>query len=157
MPIIIRCFRHMSIINLPFLQKNRPCIHPGLLHKLVAAKKFNQAIEHILSKDNPILIYPEAHLWPYYTKIRPFDNKSFRYPVNLNKPVFTFTTTYHKRKHSKKPKIVIYVDGPFYPDRSLDKKSAMQKLRDEVYQKMCERAKLSDYEFVKYVKRSKDD
>lgn len=122
-----------------------------------ATKNFNKAIEHVLSKNSPVLIYPEAHLWPYYTKIRPFDNKSFRYPVNLNKPVFTFTTTYHKRKHSKKPKIIIYVDGPFYPDNSLDKKSTMQKLRDEVYQKMCERAKLSDYEYVTYIKRSKDD
>lgn len=120
-----------------------------------ATKNFNKVIDYTLRKNNPILIYPEAHLWPYYTKIRPFDCRSFRYPIVYNKPVFTFTTTYHKRKHSKKTKIIIYVDGPFYPDLSLDRKVAMQKLRDQVYEKMTERAKLSDYEYVKYVKKEK--
>lgn len=120
-----------------------------------ATKNFNKAIEYTLQKNNPILIYPEAHLWPYYTKIRPFDSKSFRYPVIYDRPVFIFTTTYHKRKHSKKPKIIIYVDGPFYPDQSLDKKTAMQKLRDQVYEKMSKRAMLSDYEYVKYIKKEK--
>lgn len=122
-----------------------------------ATKNFNKAIEYVLNKNNPILIYPEAHLWPYYTKIRPFDSKSFRYAINYNKPVFTFTTTYHKRKYKKSPKIVIYVDGPFYPEQTLDKKSAQQKLRDKVYDTMCMRAKLSDYEYLKYIKRSKND
>lgn len=122
-----------------------------------ATKNFYSAIESTLNKNAPIIIYPEAHLWPYYTRIRDFSSMSFRYPVKFNKPVYTFTTTYHKRKHSKKPKIVVYVDGPFYPSFNLDPKQAQQELRDKCFNVMCERAKLSDYEYVTYEKRSKND
>lgn len=37
--------------------------------------------------------------------------------------------------------MVSYIDGPFYPDINLNKKEAQKKLRDIVYEKMCERAK----------------
>ena len=124
---------------------------------LTATKNFHNAIEHTLNKSNPIVIYPEAHLWPYYTKIRNFSTTSFRYPVKYNKPVFTFTTVYKKTKHGKKPKIEIYVDGPFYANTELPEKTAQSALHDVVYNKLQERASLSDCEFVKYIKRSKHD
>ena len=108
-------------------------------------------------KNNPIVIYPEAHLWPYYTKIRNFSSVSFRYPIKYDKPVFTFTTVYKKKKLSKKPKIEIFVDGPFYPNKSLPDKLAQTEMRNIVFNKLNERACLSDYEFVKYIKRSEHD
>ncbi len=117
-----------------------------------AAKNFNKAIDICLKHSNPIVIYPEAHLWPYYTKIRPFGDQSFVYPVKFDKPVFTFTTTYVKKKEGKKPKVVVYVDGPFFPNENLSKKERQKKLRDEVYAKLCERAKLSDYDYLTYIK-----
>ncbi len=145
-------------VSMPFLGKLTPMWGAlPLPDNLAAGKNFHQAIKYHVDKHHPIIIYPEAHLWPYYTKIRPFDSKSFRYPVEYNKPAFTFTTTYHLRKQGKRPRIDIYVDGPFYPDESLDIQSRRQKLRDEVYSKMCERASLSDYEYVKYIRRKKDD
>lgn len=122
-----------------------------------AMKNFNKAIEHILKQNNPIVIYPEAHLWPYYTKIRNFPTTSFRFPIKYNKPVFTFTTVYKKQKHKKKPKIEIYVDGPFYVNTNLPEKNAQSALHDVVYNKLKERASLSDYEFIKYIKRSEND
>ena len=122
-----------------------------------ATKNFYSAIEHSLNKNAPVVIYPEAHLWPYYTKIRPFTHLSFRYPVKYNKPVFTFTTTFHKRKFSKKPRLEIYVDGPFYPNTELTSKEQQLELRNLCYNKMCERAKQSTYEFITYVQRRKDD
>jgi len=48
--------------------------------------------------------------------------------------------------------MVSYIDGPFYPDMSLNKKDAQNKLRDIVYEKMVERAKNSNVEVVKYIK-----
>ena len=146
---------NLSIPVIGFLTKQWGAL--PLPDDLQATKNFYSAIESTLNKNAPILIYPEAHLWPYYTKIRPFTSLSFRYPVKYNKPVYTFTTTFHKRKFSKKPRLEIYVDGPFYPDTSLPTKEAQQKLRDLCYNKMCERAKLNTYEFVKYEKRSKND
>lgn len=120
-------------------------------------KKFNAAIAEAIGKKHWIAVYPEAHIWHYYTKIRPFPATSFAYPVKLGAPVFSYTMTYKKKKLSKHPKRVVYIDGPFFPDESLPHKQAVQKLRDEVYAAMCERAKLSDCEYIKYVYKPKDE
>lgn len=122
-----------------------------------AMKKFNAALETLISRKRWIAIYPEAHIWPYYTKIRPFPNVSFSYPVKLDCPVFSYTTVYKKRKHFKKPKIEIYIDGPFFPDKELTAKQSAAKLRDEVYAAMLESAKNSNCEYIKYVYRPKEE
>lgn len=118
-----------------------------------ATRNFIKCIETRIRQKRVINIYPEAHIWPFYTKIRPFKSTSFRYPVEYNTPVFCFTNVYKKRKHSKNPKIETYIDGPFYPDLSLSKAEAKQKLRDEVYNTMVERSKLNDVEIIKYIKK----
>lgn len=123
---------------------------------LDATKNFYSAIEHTLNQNNPVVIYPEAHLWPYYTKIRPFSNLSFRYPVKYDKPVFTFTTVYKLKKLGKKPKVEIHIDGPFFVDKTLPTKEAQEKLRNDCYNAMVERSKLSDYEYVTYERRTND-
>ena len=122
-----------------------------------ATKNFNIAIQYHLTKNRPILIYPEAHLWPYYTKIRNFNSTSFRYPIKFNKPVYTFTTVYKLKKHGKKPKTEIYVDGPFYANLSTNTKESQNKLRDVIFFKMLERSKNSNYNYVNYIKRSNKD
>ncbi len=124
-------------------------------NNIQATKNFYQAIEYTLKKNNPIIIYPEAHLWPYHTKIRNFPNTSFRYPIKYTNPVFTFTTIYKLKKIGKKPKIEIYVDGPFYPNKDLNFKDAQQELWNVVYAKLSERAKLSNYEYVNYIHQEK--
>lgn len=122
-----------------------------------AMKRFNAAIEEaVVEKKHWVAIYPEAHIWHYYTKIRPFPQTSFAYPVKCGAPSFAYTMTYQKRKHSKYPKRVVYVDGPFFPDKTLPPKEAAKKLRDEVYAAMCERAKLNTCEYIKYVYRPKE-
>ena len=121
-----------------------------------ATKNFYSYLEKVLNKNNPILIYPEAHLWPYYTKIRNFSSASFRYPVKFNKPIFCFTTIYKSNKN-KKPKVEIYIDGPFYPNLNLNEKQSQQQLRDLVYSKMQKRSELNNYEHINYVKKEKAD
>jgi len=124
---------------------------PGSVKQTV---KFKKAIE-VLIKDKKecITIYPEAHIWKYYTKIRPFKDVSFRYPAELDAPSFAATTVYRKRRILKRPRVDVYVDGPFYPDMELPLKERQKKLRDQVYDAMCERAKLSDCEYIRYVKK----
>jgi 1-acyl-sn-glycerol-3-phosphate acyltransferase len=154
-PHIICC---SSNVNIPFI--GRLMKMWGALpipNTIQATKNFHQAIEECLSRNQPIIIYPEAHLWPYYTKIRPFDNISFRYPIKYNKPIYIFTTTYVKRKFFKKPKTVIYVDGPFYHNNQLPPKQSQQKLRDDVFNVMNERSKMSNYAYTIYEKRSNND
>ena len=113
-------------------------------------KNFLTAIKYHIQKGHSITIYPEAHIWPYYTKIRPFKSVSFKYPFELDKPVFCITNTYQKRGKNK-VKITSYIDGPFWINKELKtKQEQKQDLRDRVYNKMVERSKDSDYEFIKY-------
>lgn len=142
-PILGNCLKMWGALPLP--------------NTISSTKNFYDAIDYRLKKNNPILIYPEAHLWPYYTKIRNFSSASFRYPVKFNKPVFTFTTVYKLKKIGKKPKVEIFVDGPFYPDLSLPDKQAQEKLRNEIFNQMNERSKNSNYEYLKYIKRGTND
>ena len=114
-------------------------------------KNFLKAIEFYINKKKNISIYPEAHIWPYYTKIRNFKSVSFKYPIMLNTPTYCATTTYKKRKNGK-VKIIVYVDGPFLPDANINKKEAEIKLRNEVYETMVKRAKQSNIEIIKYIK-----
>ena len=119
-----------------------------------AMKNFLNTIEEKINKKYAITIYPEAHIWPYYTKIRPFKSVSFKYPVELDKPVFCMTNTYQKRgKKGDKVKIVSYIDGPFYADKSIQNlKQQKEELRNRVYECMVERSKKSDIEVITYVK-----
>lgn len=145
---------HPNNVSMPYLGKITPSLGAiPLPDNLDATRNFIDCLKYRVSKKNAICIYPEAHIWPYYTKIRPFKDLSFRYPVEFDKPIVVFTNVYLKRKHSKNPKIVTYLDGPFYPDLNLSKKEARQKLRSEAYEAMVLRSKLNNVEIIKYVKR----
>lgn len=121
---------------------------------LEAKAHFFECINKKLKEKASITIYPEAHIWPYYTKVRPFVKDSFIYPVDDNIPVFSGTTCYQKRKHHVRPRIIYVIDGPFYPDPTLTKAENAQKLRDEVYNAMNNATKkYSTYEYYHYEKK----
>lgn len=121
-----------------------------------ATKNFLNCLSYLISKNQPIIIYPEANLWPFYTNIRKFSDSAFRYPAEFNVPIFTFTTTYHKRKLRKTPKIIVFIDGPFYADQNLTLNQKKQELKNFAYNQMLKRAKLNTCEFIKYERRSND-
>ncbi len=116
---------------------------------LQASKNFFKAIETRINQGHSVLIYPEAHVWPNYTKIRPFSDSSFKYPIKHETPVFAFTTTYQKKKHHGF-RTVIYVDGPFNAPKDLSPKDQQMNLHDQVIQAMNERAKKSNFEKFGY-------
>lgn len=121
-------------------------------------KNFLQALELRHQQGRVILIYPEAHIWPYYTDIRPFVDTSFYYPVKFNAPVIAFVTTYQKRKFDKynkrKPKAIVTISDAFFPDSTLLRKVAQKKLRDEVYQWMITTAHQKDnYAYIQYIQK----
>jgi len=118
---------------------------------MAATRNFSAAIEERIKQGSAIFIYPEAHIWPYYTKIRPFSDASFSYPIKYKTPTFCFTNTYQKKGKRAHPQIVTYIDGPFYPDSTLPMRKQRKLLRTEVYMTMCERAKSSNVEWIKYI------
>ncbi len=116
-------------------------------------KAFLHCVETRIKEGNAVIVYPEAHIWPFYTKIRPFSYEAFRYLANPKKPMFVLTNCYQKRKFFKRPRIVTYADGPFYPNPNLSSIEAAKELRNIAYETMCRRAeKYSNCEYIKYIK-----
>lgn len=146
---------HPNNVSMPFLGRVTPYMGAlPLPDDLEAAKNFVRAVEDAFERKNCIMIYPEAHIWPYYTKIRPFPDLSFRYPVKCQSPVFCLTNTYQKQRFFKRPRLVTYLDGPFFPDPTLPPRSQRKALRDAVYQTMVERSQNSNYEKIQYKKKT---
>ncbi len=117
-------------------------------------KEFTKGIADRVRKKRCILVYPEAHVWPWCTFIRPFSEAPFHYPVDLDVPSFCMTTTYRKPRHGKKPRAVVYIDGPFFPQRDKGRKEAIRLLHDEIFSCMRKRSRKSDYEYVTYTRNS---
>ena len=118
-------------------------------------KEMLDCINHRIAKNKGfITIYPEAHIWPYYTGIRDFKAGSFSYPCYTDTPVFAMTNCYQKKLIGKHPKVVTFVDGPFYPDKNLPMKERKEKLRKQCYDTMVKRAKEnSTYSYIVYEKK----
>ena len=149
---------HPSNVSMKFLGNITPYLGALPLPDTKGAyKSFTEAIETRIKQRKCIIIYPEAHIWPYYTGIRPFPDTSFAYPIKHDVPTFCFTNTYQKRRFSKKPRVVTYIDGPFYPNTDLSPKEQRKHLRDQVYECMCDRAKLSNVEVIRYQRRKSAD
>lgn len=145
---------HPNNVSMPVLGKITPSLGAlPLPDDMTAYKSFVKAIEQRIKENKAVVIYPEAHIWPFYTKIRPFVDTSFQYPIKLDVPSFCFTNTYQKRRFSKKPKIVTYIDGPFFPNRNLSIREQRADLRNQIYSCMCKRAESSTVAWIEYIKK----
>ena len=107
-------------------------------------------IKHVINKKRKVLMYPEAHIWPYCNWIRHYTPTSFKYPVMTDSPIIVCTTCFVPSKPNKKPKKVIYVDGPYYPNTNLPFDQAVEDLRNQCFEVMDARAK--KYSTVEYIK-----
>ena len=158
-----RIFTIISPVNLkiPGIGKYLPMIGGLPLGKTAEEKKaFNEAVDKRLAQKKCLVIYPEAHVWPYTTKIRKFPagDRSFKYAVRNDLPIFTMTTTYHKRKDLRKgdlPRMDIYLDGPFYPNVEKGEDEARAELAKKAYESMVKYSKKNTYEYFKYIKKTK--
>lgn len=145
---------HPNNVSMPVLGRITPYLGAlPLPSNLKAMRHFREAIRTRIQQNNVIVIYPEAHIWPFYTGIRDFPATSMKYPVELDVPSFAMTTTYRKRRFGKKPRTVTYLDGPFYPDQNLPPRARAQALRDQIYGAMVARSRESDYEYIRYIKK----
>ena len=132
-------------------------------YNMESMKKMINTVSKRYQEGGCITIYPEAHIWPYYTGIRPFKSASFAYPVILDAPTVAMVVTYRKRRWPfrlffKHPAITIYCSDPMYPNPTLSKKAAKEDLRNRVYNWMKETAeKNSTYEFIHYEKNPVKD
>lgn len=116
-------------------------------------KDFLHTVETRMEQGHAVIVYPEAHVWPYYTKVRPFDEQAFSYLIKPQKPMFVLTNCYQKRWYLKRPQIVTYADGPFYPNPELTRYESAKEMRDIAFNTMSERLKKHNTcEYIKYIK-----
>ena len=132
---------------------------PSTIHGM---RKFTEVIERRYKEKRCITVYPEAHIWPYYNKVRPFSTTSFSYPAKLHSPVMAAVTVYRKRtgllSFVKMPARTICVSEPIYPKDDLTVKENSVYLHDEVYKFMCEKTDTPDnYEYIHYELKKKDN
>ena len=121
-------------------------------------RAFRDAVEQRCRQNKVITIYPEAHIWPYYTGIRNFPASSFEYPVRTNAPCVAFAVTYRQRRFLKMlpPLMTITLSEPFYPDTALCEKQAKQKLRNEVFSFLADTVSSPEnYRYISYIKTAK--
>lgn len=124
-----------------------------------AMPEFIRSVETRWKQRGCVSIYPEAHIWPFYTKIRNFSTVSFRYPARLNAPVLAMVTTYRKRRGLYRlfgrPAMTVTISDPIEPDEKLSVKEKMEYLRNEVYRFMTEVSEREEnVEYIKYVRRT---
>lgn len=119
-------------------------------------KNFLKAIETHHKKCN-ITVFPEAHIWPYYTGVRSFTDTSFSYPAKYFAPTFAFFTAYTPPKGFlapfRKTNVTVYISDAIFPDEGLPLKERKKNVRDKVYAFMLEKSKLSTYKVIDYVKK----
>ncbi len=150
MPRHVYVIVHPNNVSMPVLGRITPWLGAlPLPDDAAAGRHFWEAVRTRVTQGCPVCIYPEAHIWPYYTGIRPFTDASFAYPVMLHKPVYCFTNTY-MRWHRKGVRLCTWVDGPFYPDETLPPAARRAKLRDEVLAAMRARAACNEVTVIDY-------
>lgn len=142
---------HANNVSMPFLGRVTPSMGAlPLPDDAAATRNFIRAVTTRIEQGKTVCIYPEKHIWPYYTDIRPFRSDSMRYPAKLLTPVFCFTNTYTKKRRGKGVRIVTYIDGPFFPDETLPIAERKEKLRQDAYTAMKKRAEKSTVRVIEY-------
>ncbi len=140
-------------LGIPVLGKILPMLGGlPIPESLNGMKDFLTAVQYEIERKRCVIIYPESHVWPWCNFVRLYPDTSFRFPVMNQVPAFCMTTTYQKPRHGTKPRITVYLDGPFYPHPELGMKKARKQLHDEVYACMQKRSKNSTYAYIKYEK-----
>jgi 1-acyl-sn-glycerol-3-phosphate acyltransferase len=146
-------------LHIPGIGKFLPALGALPLGKNPEQKAaFNKAVDTRLKQKKCLVIYPEAHVWPYYTGIRKFPagDRSFKYPARNLLPIFTMTTTYQKsrKKGQARPDMTVYLDGPFYPDPKKTEDENRAILAEKAYESMLKYSKRSNYEYFQYRKKT---
>ena len=116
-------------------------------------RKMKDAIKTLVDKKEIVLIYPEAHIWPYYTHIRNFQSVSFSYPAEFNKPVLPAVTVW-RGKPNKKPKQTVVIGEPIYPNPELSVSENKKYLHEQcLYQMKLISSSYEQAEYIKYIKK----
>lgn len=146
MPIVRNLTRALGYLPLPL---------KGDLKNQIALA---DSMEYYINKRQYVLIYPEAHIWPYYTKVRSFRDGSFNYPAKCNAPVVPVVTTWRKPLIGKTPRQTLYILKPIFPQEDKTITENKTYLHEETLKAMQEFAdSVPQYEYIKYIKKEETE
>ena len=117
-----------------FMMRN--CNTLPLSSNIQTMKKFLQAVRTVLQEGNCILIYPEQSMWWNYRKPKPMKTGAFDMAVKNNVPVipcFITMKDLDRLDGDGLPAMEYtpHLGAPLYPDPSLSKPEAKEKLRQQ--------------------------
>lgn len=116
-----------------------------LVPRLDAQKNFWKACSQLLNKKKTfVVVYPEASLWLYYEKVRPFMNGAFHMAVKNNVPVVPMFISFKKtgkfdKNGVEKRRACVSILKPIYPRPELSEKENINNLRETSYQMMAQK------------------
>lgn len=119
-----------------FLMRN--CYTLPLSSDIRCAAKLSRAIKEVLSEGNSILVYPEQSLWQNYRKPKPMKQGAFDIAVKHGVPVVPVFTVMKSsgiigEDGAPVTRYVPHVCKAIYPDTSLSRKEASEKMKEENY------------------------
>ena len=127
-----------------------------------ATINFYKQISVYLKKKRFIHIFPEATMWPYYNKLRPFKSGAFHFAIANNVPVIPYVILFRKSKGvgkivRKRPKITVVICKPIYANFDLDKKEQIADLCEQTHSIMQQVLdKNQSYDYFLYVKNNRN-
>lgn len=149
-PIICACANRSRKIRFVMLKENLDIPVTGQFLRALGGiplgstmggmKNFSRYVHSLLERKKAVLIYPEAALWPYYTKLRPFLNGAFVFATKSKVPVLPMVYTFKVNKRGKKTRMVLnilppipYREGVTIKQLADETHAAMQKALDDFY------------------------
>ena len=144
-------------VSIPIIKYIVPMLGAIPLASTVRGKlNYLNALKEKLGSGQAVVVYPEAHIWPYCNRIRRFSDASFIYPIKFDVPAVGFTVTYRQRKIFKSlpPLITVTLSEPVYPSQCADR----TEIRDRIYNFMEYTVnKEKSFAYRKYIKRANKD
>lgn len=121
----------------------------------LAQKNFDKATKHVLAKKSAIVVFPEAHIWPHYTGVRPLNFSSFKLASKNKMPIVPIAVTYRKSRFSPRPKTTIFVGTPVFFDTNLSINQNAKIYFEHTFNFLKTKTSQQNYLFHRYIKVQK--
>ena len=103
-----------------------------------AFRKFYNFFDGVFKENKWVHIYPETGMWSYYVPIRPFKRGAAVFSYQYDKPIVPIGLSFRERKgiakwfNKKDPYVTVNICEPIWPDKTLPKREAAEKLTAEI-------------------------
>lgn len=114
-------------------------------------RQFMEAVRRRCGEGGCVAVFPEAHIWPYYTGIRPFPATSFAYPAEMGVPVVAMVTVYRKSRLFKTPARTVILSDPICAEPGMSLRETQRYFHQRVSDFIAQKVSSPDnYSYIRY-------